>query len=69
MDMINIPLFYRKLKRHPLIIPICLLTFSGSNYSCLEQISMVPKMFDPFKFDCISEDGGPPRGVLLPLFP
>ena len=28
------------------------LTRSGSNYSCLEQISMVPKMFEPLKFDC-----------------
>ena len=29
------------------------LTRSGSNYPCLEQISMVPKMFEPFKFDCM----------------
>ena len=28
------------------------LTLSGSNYSYLEQISMVPKMFEPLKFDC-----------------
>ena len=28
------------------------LTLSGSNYPCLEQISMVPKMFEPLKFDC-----------------
>ena len=39
------------------IIPICLLTallltLSGSDYPCLEQISMVPKMFEPLKFDC-----------------
>ena len=30
------------------------LTLSGSNYPCLEQISIVPKMFEPLKFDCIS---------------
>ena len=29
------------------------LTLSGSNYPCLEQISMVPKMFELVKFDCI----------------
>ena len=31
------------------------LTFSGSNYPCLEQFSMVPKMFEPLKFDCIRD--------------
>ena len=29
------------------------LTLSGSNYPCLEWISMVPKMFEPLRFDCI----------------
>ena len=28
------------------------LTLSGSNYPCLERISMVPKMFEPLRFDC-----------------
>ena len=28
------------------------LTLSGSSYPYLEQISMVPKMFEPLKFDC-----------------
>ena len=28
------------------------LTLSGSNYLCLDQFSMVPKMFEPLKFDC-----------------
>ena len=28
------------------------LTLSGSNYSCLNQISMVPRMFEPLKFNC-----------------
>ena len=30
-----------------------LLTLTGSNYPCLELISMVPKVFEPLKFDCI----------------
>ena len=29
------------------------LNLIGSNYPSLEQISMVPKMFAPLKFDCI----------------
>ena len=28
-------------------------TLSGSNYPCLKWISMVPKMFEPLRFDCI----------------
>ena len=27
-------------------------TLVGSNYSCLELIFMVPKVFEPLKFDC-----------------
>ena len=26
---------------------------SGSNYPFLKLMSMVPRMFEPFKFDCI----------------
>ena len=33
------------------------LTRSGSNYPCLEQISMVRKMFEPLKVDCIWQNG------------
>ena len=29
-------------------------TLIGSNYSCLELIFMVPKVFEPLKFDCNS---------------
>ena len=29
------------------------LTLSSSNYPCLEQILMVPKMFEPLRFYCI----------------
>ena len=28
-------------------------TLNGSNYPCLELIFMVPKVFEPLKFDCI----------------
>ena len=28
------------------------LTFLGTNYPCLEDVSMVPKMFEPLKLDC-----------------
>ena len=31
------------------------LTHSGSNYPCLEQFSMVPKMFELLKFDCMGQ--------------
>ena len=30
-----------------------IVTTRGSNYRCLEQIFMVPKGFEPSKFDCI----------------
>ena len=30
-------------------------TLIGSNYPCLELIFMVPKVFEPLKFDCIRE--------------
>ena len=29
-----------------------IVTLRGSNYRCLEQIFMVPKGFEPSKFDC-----------------
>ena len=52
----NIPSCYRKSKRflifsHDLAL---LSTLTGSNYFCLELIFMVPKVFEPLKFDCIS---------------
>ena len=31
-------------------------TLTGSNYPCLELIFMVPKVFEPLKFDCIAKD-------------
>ena len=46
-------------KRYPTIISIVppgvaliVLTFRGSNYAVSEQIFMVPKGFEPSKFDC-----------------
>ena len=33
--------------------PALLSTLIGSNYPCLELIFMVPKVFEPLKFDCI----------------
>ena len=60
MSTHNIHLKYRTPKRYPTIISIVppgvalLVTFQGSNYRCLEQIFMVPKGFEPSKFDCRS---------------
>ena len=62
MSTHNIHLKYRSPKRYPTIISIVppgvalLVTVQGSNYHCLEQIFMVPKGFEPSKFDCILED-------------
>ena len=52
MSTLNIPLFYRRLKRHLSPNLALWLTHSGSNYSYVEQISMVPRMFEPLRFDC-----------------
>ena len=32
---------------------VLLSTFIGSNYPCLKLTFMVPKVFEPLKFDCI----------------
>ena len=59
MSTHNIHLKYRTPKRYPIIISIVppgvalIVTFRGSNYRCLEQIFMVPKGFEPLKFDYI----------------
>ena len=59
MSARNIHLKYRTPKRYPTIISIMppgvalIVTFRGSNNRCLEQIFMVPKRFEPSKFDCI----------------
>ena len=58
MSKLNIQLLYRSSKRFPIIIHHLLpdlasgLTLSGSNYPYLEQSFMVPKRFEPSKFDC-----------------
>ena len=51
----NIPSCYRKVKEI-FIVPsdlTLLSTLIGSNDPCLELIFMVPKVFEPLKFDCI----------------
>ena len=59
MSTHNIHVKYRTPKRYLAIISIVppgvalIVTFRGSNYRCLEQIFMVPKGFEPSKFDCI----------------
>ena len=58
MSANNIHSKYRTPIRYPTIISIVppgvalIVTFRGSNYRCLEQIFMVPKRFEPSKFDC-----------------
>ena len=58
MSTLNIQLLYRRLKRFALIIHDLLndvasgLTLNGSNYPYLKQIFMIPKRFEPSKFDC-----------------
>ena len=58
MSTHNIHLKYRTPKRCPTIISIVspgvalIVTFRGSNYRCLKQIFIVPKGFEPSKFDC-----------------
>ena len=51
----NIPSCYRKIKEILIMPPdlALLSTLIGSNYSCLDLILMVPKVFEPLKFDCI----------------
>ena len=60
MSTDNMNLKFRIPKRYPTLISIVppgvaliVLTFRGSNYRCLGQIFMVPKGFEPSKFDCI----------------
>ena len=52
----NIPPCYRKIKEILIMPPdfALLSTLIASNYPGLELIYMVPKVFEPLKFDCIS---------------
>ena len=54
----NIPPYYRKIKVILNMPPdlALLSTLIGSNYPCLELMFMVPKVFEPLKFDCIKEN-------------
>ena len=51
----SIPPCYRKIKEILIMPPdlALLSTLICSNYPCLEPIFMVPKVFEPLKFDCI----------------
>ena len=44
-------------KFYPIMPPYLalLLTLISSNYPCLKLIFIVPKVFEPLKFDCISK--------------
>ena len=55
MITFNIQLLCRKSPNYYNLLPdlVPLLTLSGYNYPYLEQISMVPMMFKPLKFDYI----------------
>ena len=66
MRTYNIPSSYRK--SEILIMPAdlaLLSTLTGSNYPCLELICMVPKVFEPLKFDCIYD--GTRTGSWVPV--
>ena len=58
MSILNIQLLCRRSKKTFLYYShlspnlALWLTLSGSNYLCVEQISMVPKMFEPLKLNC-----------------
>ena len=53
----SIPLCDRKIKEILIMRPglALLSTLIGSNYPCLELIFMVPKVFEPLKFDSTCE--------------
>ena len=50
----NIAKCYSKIKEILIMPPdlAVLSTLTGSNYPCLELIFVVPKLFEPLKFDC-----------------
>ena len=57
MSTHNVPLFYRRLKKSLIHLlcaswPGAMINHSNSNYPCLEQMFMVPKVFEILKFDC-----------------
>ena len=66
----NIPSCYRNSKEILIMPPdlVLLLTLVGSNYPCLELIFMVPKVFEPLKFDCIMHVHDIVFGVLAKIF-
>ena len=53
-EFTHLPLLYRRPEFA--FRPVVILTVSGSNYAWLEHIFMVPKMFEPLRFDCTYSD-------------
>ena len=39
-------------------LPLTWFALNGSNYPCFEQITMVPKLPKPLKFDCVLYENG-----------
>ena len=68
MRTYNIPPYYRKIKEILIMTPDfpLLSTLIGSNYPCLELIFMVPKVFEPLKFDCKGQLGNNARVFVTP---
>ena len=50
----NIPLIKDNQKGISVLLPelAVRLTLTSSNYPCLKHIFLVPKVFEPLKFDC-----------------
>ena len=71
MRTYNIPPSYRKIKEILIMRPdlALLSTLIGSNYPCLELIFIVPKVFEPLKFDCTNEHSswitGRPKAIRI----
>ena len=57
---VYIPSCKSKSRRFPIMHPDLAprLTFISSNYPCLHPIFMVPKVFEPLKYDCIGQKFG-----------
>ena len=65
---LNKPLYYRRsnIQIYPHLPPdpALWLPLNGSNYPCLEQISMVPKLFESLKFFCTLNSFSPVEASL-----
>ena len=62
----SIYLHFKESRKDITILPpdlALLSTLIGSNFPCLELIFMVPKVFEPLKFDCTCNLGFNPKHV------